>query len=138
MADPSSITTVTIGDLKFNALSSQVGISTNHDDKGIPLMGSVRMGVDLTINIHDADAVPFSVVTGLFDLANRVTRDKIKPIKIEYWVDELRQDAILTYSFEGWVSSFNTTSGSGSNHTLHIQLQPRLDEKQFMAITLGN
>ena len=138
MTDPSSITTVTIGDLKFNALSSQVGISTHHDDMGMPMMGSVRMVVDLTVNIHDYDAVPFSVISALFDLANRATRDKVKPIKIEYWRDELRQDAIMTYSFDGWLSSFTTTSGSGSNHTLHLQLQPTLDEKQFMAVTLGN
>ena len=138
MAYPSSITTVTIGDLKFNALSSQVGISTHHDDIGMPMMGSVRMIVDLTVDIHDNDAVPFTVVSALFDLANRVTRDKVKPSKIEYWRDELRQDAIMTYNFEGWVSSFTTTSGSGSNHTLHIQLQPKLDEKQLLDVTLGN
>ena len=96
------------------------------------------MVVDLTVNIHDYDAVPFSVISALFDLANRATRDKVKPIKIEYWRDELRQDAIMTYSFDGWLSSFTTTSGSGSNHTLHLQLQPTLDEKQFMAVTLGN
>ena len=46
MANPSSISTVTIGDLRFNALSSQVGISTHHDDKGMPMMGSIRMAVD--------------------------------------------------------------------------------------------
>ena len=138
MANPSSMSTVTIGDLKFNALSSQVGISTHHDDNGMPMMGSARMAVDLTLDIHDNVAVPFATVNALFELANRVTRDKIKPIKIEYWRDELQQDAILTYNFEGWLSSFVTTSGSGGNHTLHLQLQPKLDQQQFVAITLGN
>ena len=93
----------------------------------------------MTLDIHDDIAVPFATITpALFDLANRVTRDKIKPIKIEYWRDELQQDAIMTYNFEGWLSSFVTTSGSGGNHTLHLQLQPKLDAQQFVSITLGN
>ena len=138
MADPNSVTTVTLGDLKFNASSTQVGISTHHDDHGMPMMGSLRFVFDITVDIHDTLAIPFATLNGLFQLANVVTRDKMKPIKIEYWTDELKQDAVCLYTFTGWISSFTTTSGSGSNHELHLQLQPALDGKNFSDLVMGN
>ena len=138
MANPSSITTVTIGDFKFNALSTQVGISTHHDDNGMPMMGSLRFVADVTVDIHDTVAISFATLSGLFDLANVATKSKIKPVKIQYWRDELQQDAVCTYTFDGWISSFTTTSGSGSNHELHLHIQPDVASGTFYKLTMGN
>ena len=138
MANPASVTTVTIGDYKFNASSTQFGIATHNDDLGMPVMGSLRFVVDVTVDIHDTSAVPFTTLSGLLDLANVVTRDKIKPIKIEYWKDEQRQDVICTYVFTGWISSFTTTSAAGANHELHLHLQPSLNAKSFSDLVMGN
>ena len=102
------------------------------------MMGSVRFVADITVDLHDNAAITFATINGLFGLANGVTRDKIKPIKIEFWTDEHKQDAILTYSFNGWISSFTTTSGTGSNHELHLQVQPELDSKNFLNLVMGN
>lgn len=138
MANPSSVSTITIGDFRFNASTTQIGISTHHDDIGIPMMGSLRFVADISVDIHDTEAINFTTLNGLFELAKVVTRDKIKPIKIEYWKDELKQDAICTYNFDGWISSFTTTSGNGGNHELHLHLQPALDSKSFTNLVMGN
>ena len=55
--------------------------------------------------------VPFATVKKFFDLANIATRDKIKDIKIEFWTDDSRMDALCTLAFKGWISSWNVTSG---------------------------
>jgi hypothetical protein len=68
------------------------------------------------------------MLSKLYDLANLVTRDKIKDIKIEFWTD----------TFRGWISLFSTSSGQGSNHTLKIDLQPELSSKQFIDMKMGN
>jgi len=137
MPTPSQ-TTVTIDGNKFNAMGTHVGVSTTHDEHGMPLMGSQLCTISVTVDIHDTVNVPFSTLSSLFDLSNRLTKDKIRDIKIEYWVDENKQDAVCVYQFKGWISSFNTISGSGSNHILSLTLQPTLDSSQYMNINLSN
>lgn len=132
------MTTVTIDGVKFNALSTQVGIATHHDDNGLPLMGTLKFTADIVIDIHDTENMPFATLQNLFSMANGVTKDKIKPIKIECWKDENRQDAVCTYSFNGWISKFLTVSGTGANHELHIHIQPALDSKNFIDLKMGN
>ena len=90
------------------------------------------------VDMHDTVNVPYAVLTKLFQLANVVTRDKIVDIKIEFWVDDSQLDALCTYSFKGWISSWSTSSGDGSNHTLQLSLQPALDSQQFIDFTMGN
>lgn len=138
MADPSLMTTVTIGEYRFNALATHFGFSTLHDHTGLPVMGSLQCDISVTINMHDNKNVPFETLQGLFELAHMVTSDKISNIKIEYWVDEGREDAVCTYSFRGWISSWNTSSGGGSNHILTIGLQPALSKNQFVEFKMGN
>lgn len=82
--------------------------------------------------------MPFANLSKLYALSILTTRDKIKDIKIEYWVDDGQKDAICTYTFRGWISLFSTSSGQGTNHTLRLNLQPELDAKQFADIKLGN
>ncbi|NYF78800.1 hypothetical protein [Granulicella arctica] len=137
MAVPAT-TTVTIDDIKFNAITVHVGLSTVHDDSGMPAMGSTRCAVECVVDMHDNVNMPYASLQRLFELAKVVTRDKIKDIKIEFWQDESRQDALCTYSFKGWLSSFSTGSGGGMNHTLSMSIQPALDMKNFIDLKMGN
>lgn len=138
MATPSN-TTVTIDGLKFNAYSANVSLATSADASGMPGMGTLSCGVQVAVDMHDTLNMPFSTLKRLYELASVVTRDKIKPIKIEYWQDESQQDALCVYSFKGWISNWSTGSGgSGSNHVLHLSLQPALDTQNFVDLQLSN
>jgi hypothetical protein len=68
----------------------------------------------------------------------KLTRDKVKEIKIEFWADEKQAAAICTYVFQGWIASFSIDGGEMGNHILSLALQPALDPKQYVNITLGN
>jgi hypothetical protein len=137
MAKP-LLTTVTIDGDKFNAISAHVGISTAHDHSGMPMMGSLSCSIEVIVDIHDNVNMPFATLHKLFDLANGVTRDKIKDVKIEFWQDERQQDAICTYNFKGWISNFRTISGHGENHLQELSIQPALDTKNYIDLKMGN
>ena len=137
MAQPSN-TTITIDGTKLNAFSTQVGISTIADHSGMPAMGSVVCAMEFSADMHDTINVPFETVKKYFDLANVVTRDKIKDVKIEFWKDDARLDALCTLSFKGWVSSWHVNGGGGDNHILSISIQPSLDQKNYHDLQLGN
>ena len=137
MASPSN-TTITIDGVKLNAFSTQVGLSTVVDTTGMPTMGSLTCAMDFSADMHDSLNVPFATVQKYFDLANVPTKDKIKDVKIEFWKDEHRRDAICTLSFKGWISSWNVSSGGGSNHVLSVSIQPALDQQHYHDLQLGN
>ncbi|WP_419805886.1 hypothetical protein [Terriglobus sp.] len=138
MANPNTKSTVTIGENKFNAVSTQVGATTLHDHAGMPQMGTVAFSISITADMHDNANLPFSVLQNLFSLANVVTRDKVKDVKIEFWADETMQDALCVYSFRGWISSFFTLTNENSNHLVSLTLQPVLDAQQFAKVTMSN
>ena len=137
MANP-SVSSVTIDGETFDALSVHFSVSTTHGGVGMPMMGSLVCSIEVTVDMHDTDNMPYATLQKLFNLASTVTSDSIKDIKIQFWTDETQQDAICTYSFKGWIAHYSNSSGSGSNHTLSMSLQPALDEKQFVNITMGN
>lgn len=137
MSTPSN-TTITIDGIKLNAFSTQVGLSTVADASGMPAMGSTVCAMDFSADMHDTTNVPFATVQKYFDLANLVTKDKIKDVKIEFWQDDSRMDALCTLSFRGWVSSWHVNSGGGNNHILSISVQPALDQKNYHDLRLGN
>ena len=137
MAQPSN-TTVTIDGNTFNALSAHIGISTLHTHNGMPRMGTLQTAIAFVVDMHDNDNMPYATLQKIFTLAQTVTPDKIKDIKIELWQDENQQDALCTYSFKGWISEFSTGSGGGSNHTLSIRVQPALDQQNFIDLKMGN
>ena len=130
--------TITIDGNSFNATSTHISVSTTHDGFGMPTMGSQNWVINATVDIHDTENISYSTLSTLFDLSHTLTKDKIKDIKIEYWVDEAQQDAICVYSFRGWIASFTTTSGAGGNHLLHLTLHPALDSKQYVNVTMSN
>ena len=136
MANPSN-STVTIDGNKFNALSVQFGMSTVHD-QGMPMMGTQVMDIEVVVDMHDTDNLPFSTVQSLFNLAQQHTREKIVDMKIEYWQDENQLDAICVYRFRGWIANYKTGSGGSSNHTMLLQLHPALSQGQYMSIDLSN
>jgi len=136
MANP-SVSSITIDGERFNALSVHFGVSAAHS-VGMPAMGSLVYSIEVSVDMHDTRNMPFVTLQKLYKLASTVTKDSIKPIKIEFWSDDSQTDAICTYSFNGWISHFGNSSGSGANHTLTLSLQPTLDEKQFVNMTMGN
>lgn len=137
MATPSN-TTITIDGTKLNAFSTNVGLSSHNDSVGMPAIGSVACAMHFSADMHDTGNVPFGTIKQLFDLANLATREKIKDIKIEFWQDDSKTDALCTLSFKGWISSWNVSSGGGSNHVLSISVQPTLDQKNYHDLQLGN
>lgn len=151
--------TVTIDGTKFDAVSTSVRFSTEKDRSGVPQMGSLSTSVRVWADFHDDQNVPFSTVQKLFNLANVVTRDKIKSIKIEYWKDENKQDALASYSFNGWISRFETSNpldfvkssaansdeenlisgiSNDLNHMLVLDLEPSLNQQNFQNVQLSN
>ncbi len=137
MAQPVN-STVTIDGHSFDSLSSHFEVSTVHDDNGMPMMGSLKTAINAIIDMHDDVNMPFATLSFLFDLANTVTRTKVKDIKFEYWKDDAKQDALCSITFRGWISMYSVTSGAGGNHTLQLQLQPELNSQQFAQIKMGN
>lgn len=101
-------------------------------------MGTFVLSIQVTVNLHDKENMPFSLLKKLFELAKIVTRDKIKDIKIEFWQDETAQDVICTYKLKGWISDWHTSSGDGGNHTLLMSIQPALDQNNVSDLTMSN
>jgi hypothetical protein len=148
--------TVTIDGTKFGAVTSSVQFSTTKDHKGIPQMGSLNTMIRVWVDFHDDQNMPFSAIKKFFDMANVVTMDKIKPMKIEFWKDDSRQDALCTYSFNGWIRRFETTNpvdaadanddASGMfagiapqlNHLLILDLEPAMNQKNYKEIKMSN
>ena len=145
--------TVTIDGKKFDAVSTQVVFNTLKDRAGMPEMGSLNTSVRVWVDFHDDVNMPNATLKSLFELSNVVTRDKIKAMKIEFWKDDSKQDALCSYSFKGWISRFETTnlmpdaapqsSGSSSpaatiNRLLVIDLEPAMNQQNFKEISMSN
>ena len=88
MAIPSRCT-VTIDGTKFDAVSSNVQFTTDKDRSGVPQMGSLSTVIRVWADFHDDKNLPFSAIKKMFDLANVVTNDKIKSMKIEFCQDDV-------------------------------------------------
>ena len=137
MAQPSR-STVTIDGNSFRALTTDFGISTENSGHGMPLMGSLACAIDLQVDINDTVNMPFTTLRKLFEMANIVTRDKIRDIRIEFWLDENRTDVVCAYSFQGWISRFHINSSGEANHTLSLSLEPALMKDQYHKFDMTN
>ena len=136
MANP-SVSSVTIDGDTFDALSTHFSVSSMHG-AGMPQMGTLVWAIEVTVDMHDTDNMPYATLQKLFKLSSTVTQESVKDIKIQFWTDESQQNAICTYSFQGSIIHFSNSSGNGGNHTLNLSLQPQLDSKQFVNMTMGN
>jgi hypothetical protein len=148
--------TVTIDGTKFGAVSTSVQFSTDKDRAGVPQMGSLNTAIRVWADFHDDQNLPFSTMKKIFDLANVVTQDKIKAMKIEFWKDDSRQDALCSYNFNGWVRRFETTNpieltgldqdlqeqlrslAPDLNHVMVLDLEPAMNQKNFKEIRMSN
>jgi hypothetical protein len=149
--------TVTIDGTKFDAVSTAVRFTSEKDRAGMPQMGSLLTAIRVVADFHDDKNLPFDSVKKFFEMANVVTRDKIKDMKIEFWKDDSHQDALCSYSFKGWVSRYETSNphpvgndggaGNGNdpvqafgslNHVLVLDLEPALNQQNFKDISLSN
>jgi hypothetical protein len=124
--------TVTIDGTQFDAVSTSVAFNTQTDQNGMPLMGSLNTEVMIWADFHDTQNLPFSALQKFFNMANVVTRDKIKAMKIEFWKDESKQDALVSYSFNGWIQRFETFNPS--DVTLNLKLDSNGDDAKFQGI----
>jgi hypothetical protein len=131
-------TTVTFDGQKFNAHSSSFVVGTHHDGTGMPMMGTTQCAINVVVDIHDDQNVPFSVFKNLFDHSHSMTKDKIKDIKLEFWKDESKHDVVCSFTFRGWISRFAVMGGDGGNHELALSLQPALGKQQFVEFAVGN
>jgi hypothetical protein len=145
--------TVTVAGNKFDALASSVRFGTLKDRAGMPEMGTLSTAIKVYVDFHDDTNLPYSTLQQLFNLANVVTRDKIVDMKIEYWKDDAKRDALCSYKFKGWISRFETgnplptTTPEGGvtassfptiNHLLTIELEPAMNQQNFKDISMGN
>ena len=158
MANPYR-TTVTIDGTKFQAVTTSVKFNTNKDRAGVAQMGSLSTRIRVWADLHDDQNLPFGSVKKFFDLANVVTRDKIKSIKIEFWKDDSQQDALISYSFNGWIRRFETSNpldflprsvsvttedalaegtAPSLNHMLVLDIEPALNQQNFGDVQMSN
>ena len=147
--------TVTVDGTKFDAVSTSVRFSTDKDRAGMAQMGSLRTSIRVWADFHDDTNLPHASVKKLFDLANVVTRDKIKDMKIEYWKDDSHKDALAAYNFKGWISRFETSNPHDMvtmrtiaddhpaapralNHMIVLDLEPAMNQQNFSEIRMSN
>ena len=145
--------TVTIDGSKFDALASSVRFGTLKDRAGMPEMGTLSTAIKVFADFHDDSNVSNLTLQKLFNLAHVVTRDKIVDMKIEYWKDDAKQDALCSYKFKGWISRFETgnplptstpegnvdaSSYTTVNHLLTLELEPAMNQQNFKDISMGN
>src|SRR5262245_26094404 len=143
--------TVTVDGTKFQALSVLFAVHTDKDHVGMPQMGSLQTDIRVWVDFHDDTNFPHATMKKLFDLANVVTREKVKDIKIEMWKDDAHQDALCSYQFKGWISGFHTSNpanGEGANvgavnpetvnHLLVLDIEPALNQQNFKDVKMSN
>lgn len=134
---------------KFDCLSISVSFATDKDRAGMPQMGSLHTNIRAYVDFHDDMNMPYSTMNSLFNLANVVTKDKVKDIKLEFWKDDSHTDALCSYGFKGWISGFHTinpyqsddavdSGETGVNHVLVLDLEPSLNQQNFSDIQLSN
>ncbi len=141
--------TCTIDGTAFDAVQIDVVFETSKDRAGMPQMGSLKTNIRVLADFHDDKNLPNSTLSKLFELAKVPTRDKIKDIKLEYWKDDAKQDALCSYKFKGWISRFQTANPAGGdgvigngnlslNHMLLLDIEPVLNQQNFQDISFSN
>ena len=119
----------------------------------MPEMGSLATAIRVHVDFHDDQNMPYGTLSKLFELSNVVTRDKIIDMKIEFWKDDAKKDALCSYKFKGWISRFETSNPlatsapdgtadssaySTINHLLTLELEPAMNQQNHKEISIGN
>lgn len=135
---------VTIDGAKFNAIEAMYGMGTSKDPAGMPVLQTLNTSVIVRIDLNDDKNMPFDTIKKLFELGNVPNREKLKPIKVEFWKDDTMKDVICTFSFKGWISMFrvNNTGHNGAaggyNHVLEMELTPIINKENHQEVVIGN
>ena len=141
--------TCTFDSNTFDAVEIMVELETTPDRNGMPTMGSFASKVRVVVDPSDTQNMPYSTISALFTDANLVTNDKVKQVKLEFWQDSSKQNALCSYSFPGWISGFQTVNPAGSmsdvtsqgqvlNNMLVIDIQPQLNTANQPNFTFSN
>lgn len=142
-------TTCTFDGNQFDAVEIMVELETTPDRNGMPTMGTFTARVRVVVDPSDTTNMPYSVVSTLFGDANLATNDKIKQVKVEFWQDGSKQNALCSYSFQGWISGFHTANPAGVmtdvtsqgqvlNNMLVIDITPQLNQTNQPNFTFSN
>jgi len=104
--------------------------------------------IQLSADALDAMAV-HAAVELLADRSPDTWLDKIKQVKLEFWQDGSKQNALCSYSFQGWISAFQTVNPAGTmsdvttqgqvlNNMLVIDITPQLNQTNQPNFTFSN
>jgi hypothetical protein len=144
MATPSNAT-CTIGGKSFDAVEIKMVLLTPPDRSGMPTMGSLQSRVRVIVDISDTTNMPFGTLNQLFTWANVATNANVQDIKLEYWQDDSKQNALCSVKFKGWISGFQTVNPVAApgqtdviNDVLVLDLQPQLNQSNQPSYTLSN
>jgi hypothetical protein len=137
--------TCTVDGTSFDCVSVSVALQTAKDQNSMPLMTSMKVSIDCLVDFHDDNNVPYSTLTQVFALAQKPKTGNYVPIKIVFWKDEEKQDALCSYTFQGWVSNFHTFNPAqqtsvpnGFNHMWLLTLQPALNTQNYAQLSMSN
>jgi hypothetical protein len=147
---------VTVDGNKFDAITVNFNITTQKDQAGMPILQTLNTKACVWVDAHDNKNLPFGTFSKLFELANVPDNNKLKDVKIEYWLDDQKKDALCTYKFKGWISKFSTynppvvqgASSGGSNiqanwenqfnNILYLELEPIINKSSQSEVLIGN
>jgi hypothetical protein len=146
--------TCTIDGKAFDAVEIYFALSTPADKSGMPQMGALQITVRVVADFHDDQNLPFGTLNSMFNLANVATNANIKAMKLEYWKDDAKQDALCSVSFNGFISKYQTCNPAGQssggqyastdsnsgniNHMLILELTPVMNQQNFQNLTFSN
>ena len=80
--------TCTVDGTSFDCVSVSVALQTAKDQNSMPLMTSMKVGIDCLVDFHDDNNVPYSTLKQVFALAQGPKPGNYVPIKIVFWKDE--------------------------------------------------
>jgi hypothetical protein len=148
--------TVTVDGKAFDAIQVIFDITTQKDQAGMPILQTLDTKARVWVDAHDDKNFPFATLQAMFELANVPDNSKLKDIKLEYWKDDRKQDALCTYKFKGWISKFSkynpATVYSGNNggvtaqasfesqfnNIVYMELEPIINKSNQSEVVLGN
>jgi len=144
MATPINAT-CTIGGSSFDAVEIKMALLTPPDRSGMPSMGSLQSKIRVIVDISDTTNMPFGTLNQLFQWANVPTQASMQDIKLEYWQDDSKQNALCSVKFKGWISGFQTVNPVPApgqtdviNDMLVLDLQPSLNQSNQPGFSLSN
>jgi hypothetical protein len=138
--------TVHIGNLKIDAVEACVDVCSSSTQHGIPMMDAPIVMARGRFDLDDEKNIDNQKIQQLYELSTeQKKKDRIKKMKLEFWTDLSKENATVSYEFNGWLSGLKTAnvvqtaSGNGrTNHYLEFELTMDSTEGNFRAFRVGN